>query len=418
MSEAFHFKGFAIEYDVLAPRLTIDGQPIQIIQTPEGFGSEAVPGSYTGTLLQLAELVIRHSAQFDHREQVRAAHLDILSNGVEHWNRWRLEHSEIRPILYDAPLQNSHLSKVNFSNANLIGAQLQHAELIGVNLHEANLLAANLHDAKLMGANFCRTDLYKTDLSEADLTGANLQGTQLAMTNFKGAKLIGCTVYGMSAWDLQLDKDTVQDGLRIRYGYPVEGNPSGGSAEGHITVDDLQVAQFVYLLLNNKSIRRVIDTIGQKAVLILGRFTPERKAVLDAIRRKLRELDFVPMMFDFERPSQRDFTETIKTLAGLSRFIIADITNPRSSPLELQATMPDYMIPFVPIIQEDEKPFPMFKDLKQKYPWVLDLLGYDTTENLLLAFKKGVVERAEKRSHELLLKKNEDLRIRHVSEFL
>jgi hypothetical protein len=32
----------------------------------------------------------------------------------------------------------------------------------------------------------------------------------------------------------------------------------------------------------------------------------------------------------------------------LSRFIIADITNPRSSPLELQATMPDYMIPFVP----------------------------------------------------------------------
>jgi hypothetical protein len=111
-------------------------------------------------------------------------------------------------------------------------------------------------------------------------------------------------------------------------------------------VDDLKVAQFIYLLLRNEKIRDVIDTIGEKGVLILGRFTEERKAVLDAIRDRLRELGFVPMMFDFERATQRDFTETIKTLAGLSRFIVADITNPKSSPLELQAPMPDYMIPF------------------------------------------------------------------------
>src|SRR6516165_5760466 len=39
------------------------------------------------------------------------------------------------------------------------------------------------------------------------------------------------------------------------------------------------------------------------------------------------------MMFDFDRPTQRDFTETIKVLAGLSPFIIADITNRASSPL-------------------------------------------------------------------------------------
>jgi hypothetical protein len=29
-------------------------------------------------------------------------------------------------------------------------------------------------------------------------------------------------------------------------------------------------------------------------------------------------------------------------LAGLSCFVIADITNPRSAPLELQATVPNY----------------------------------------------------------------------------
>ena len=102
----------------------------------------------------------------------------------------------------------------------------------------------------------------------------------------------------------------------------------------------LEVAQFVYLLLNNEKIRYVIDTVGEKGVLILGRFTEDRKAVLDAIRNRLRELGFIPMMFDFERPSQRDFTETIRTLAGMSRFIIADITNPKSSPLELQPCRP------------------------------------------------------------------------------
>ncbi|MEA5464936.1 hypothetical protein [Leptothoe sp. PORK10 BA2] len=47
--------------------------------------------------------------------------------------------------------------------------------------------------------------------------------------------------------------------------------------------------------------------------------------MLDAIRNKLREFGFVPILFDFEKPTQRDFTETIKTLAGLSKFIIASL---------------------------------------------------------------------------------------------
>jgi hypothetical protein len=49
-----------------------------------------------------------------------------------------------------------------------------------------------------------------------------------------------------------------------------------------------------------------------------------------------------------------------EVLAGLSHFVIVDITNPRSAPLELQATVPEYMIPFVPIIEKGEEPFAMF----------------------------------------------------------
>jgi hypothetical protein len=175
------------------------------------------------------------------------------------------------------------------------------------------------------------------DLRNATLVGADLRGALLEGTKLLNADISGSRIYGISVWDVKTAGLT-QENLVI--------TPPGQS---EITVDSIEVAQFTYLLLNNRSIREVIDTISQKGVLILGRFTKERKAVLDAIRDRLRKLGFVPMMFDFEKPKQRDFTETIKTLAGLSRFIIADITNPKSSPLELQATMPDYMIPFVPI---------------------------------------------------------------------
>jgi hypothetical protein len=59
-----------------------------------------------------------------------------------------------------------------------------------------------------------------------------------------------------------------------------------------ITVDNIKVAQFIYLLLNSQEIREVIDTITSKAVLILGRFSDERKPVLDAIRDELRKHDY------------------------------------------------------------------------------------------------------------------------------
>jgi hypothetical protein len=78
------------------------------------------------------------------------------------------------------------------------------------------------------------------------------------------------------------------------------------SNEPEITVDNIEIAQFIYLLLNNQKIRDVIDTITSKVVLILGRFTPQRKAVLDALREELRRRDYLPILFDFDKPASRD----------------------------------------------------------------------------------------------------------------
>ena len=106
-------------------------------------------------------------------------------------------------------------------------------------------------------------------------------GTLLVETNFEGANLTGCQVYGISAWNVNLTGTQQSDLVITQRDEPV------------ITVDNLEVAQFIFLLLHNEKIRHVIDTITSKAVLILGRFTPERKAVLDAIREALRQRNYL-----------------------------------------------------------------------------------------------------------------------------
>lgn len=78
---------------------------------------------------------------------------------------------------------------------------------------------------------------------------------------------------------------------------------------------NLEVAQFIYLLITNARIRDAIDAITTKVVLILGRFTDERMPVLQAIRDELRTRDYLPVLFDFDKPASRDLTETVSTLA-------------------------------------------------------------------------------------------------------
>ena len=156
-------------------------------------------------------------------------------------------------------------------------------------------------------------------------------------------------------------------------------------------------------------------TIGKKGVLLLGRFTEGRIQILERLREKLRSLGFVPMVFNFDKPETKDFTETVWLLANLSRFVIVDITNPRSTPLELQATVSDYMVPFVPILEQGQEPFAMFVDLQNKYDWVLKpVIGYSSVDRLIEVLEDKVVKPAEAKFNELLARRTKQLRIENV----
>ncbi len=301
-------------------------------------------------------------------------HLKILKQGVDAWNQWREENPEIWPNL-----QWANLAEVDLNGANLSGAGLSWAVLVGANLRRGILVGADLRWANLIGA----------DLREADLREADLREAQLVHTNLSEANLTSCSVFGISAWDLELG-GAIQSNLIITdYGEPP------------ITVDNLEVAQFIYLLLNNEKIRDVINTITTKIVLILGSFKDERKAALDAIRDELRKRNYLPVLFDFDKPASRDLTETVRTLAHLARFIIADITEPRSIPQELQAIVPGLAVPVQPLLLEGSTgEYGMFRDL-MKYDWVLEVHRYDSLESLLASLGEKVIAPAEAKAKEL-----------------
>jgi len=299
--------------------------------------------------------------------------------------------------LREANLRDVDLSDAELSEANLCGADLSEADLSGSHLYkanlrearlvEANIRGADLHFADLSGANLSGADLTSAvldsaDLSGADLSRADLQRTASLSTDLTGADLTGCHVYGASVWDVRLVRAKQQNLIITPWQEP------------EITVDNIEVAQFIYLMLNNQKIRDVIDAITSEAVLILGRFTDKRKAVLDALREELRKRDYLPILFDFSVPATRDITETVSLLARMARFVIADLTDPSGIPKELEAIIPHLAVPVQPLLEGSSRPYAMFKDY-WKYDWVLPVHRYEGLELLLTTLGGSVIEPAE-----------------------
>lgn len=370
--------------------------------------------------------------------------LNILQQGVAAWNEWRTgkkgQHVDFTGAdLQGINLSGAELSGADFSQANLSGADLSKVNLRGGTFHQTNLSnaklnktnliatdlgAANLQDANLfqaiiMGSNFAKANLQNANFSEAILrdtrfnqanltnanfTGANLNGTDLTAANLNGTNLQGCTlvkatmekanlencrVYGTAVWDI-IGEPATQTNLIIT-----------DSEQAEVTVDNIKVAQFIHLILSNEEIRGAIDTLTSKSVLILGRFYKERKDVLDALRAELRQRDYVPILFDFEKPKSKDLTETVSILAQMSRFIIADITDAKSIPQELKTIVPDNpSIPVASIISKEFKEYAMYEHL-ERYPWVLPLYEYESQEQLLQVLKEKIIDPAEQKSLEV-----------------
>jgi uncharacterized protein YjbI with pentapeptide repeats len=374
----------------------------------------------------------------------KAWQLATLRENVTGWNLWCKEHPDIKidlygvdlngtdlagADLYQADLTGANLRKANLRKADLSGADLRDADLravdlrwadlrgadltgadlsaaalyqadlrranlrtadlTGANLSKADLSGANLRRADLSSANLTAADLHQTNLSAAHLIGSDLSRASCVETDFTGATLTGCRIYGTACWEVGLDKATQQD-LCIT---------ARGQAE--VTVDNLKVAQCIYLLLNTSEIREEIAIIAKKVALIVGHFAQERKVVLDALRDELRARTYLPVVVNIASPASRDLTRTISTLAHQARFVIADLTLDTRIPQELAAVVPHLSsVPIQPLIQEGDPGYALCEPWKQ-YPWVLDTYRYQNQESLLATIGAWVIAPAESKVEEL-----------------
>lgn len=401
MADAFFHEGLTIEIDERTSLLRVEGEIIPAERQGNGFILKMRPQAKAANLLELGKLYVAGTRAYKDRGNLRKKHVKILNRGKRYWNDWRRDEPQIRPILHNAAIgheiRSQDFREIDFSWTGLAEADLTGADLTGANFFQAHLGRTVLKGAILNAAHFCRADLYETNLSGAILMGANLQGAQLAKTNLSGARLEDCPVYGMAAWDVNLE-NARQRNLIIRYRYGADEHRSGAGVETEIRVDNLQIAQFIYLMLDNPNIQVVLEEGQKRNVLILGRFAdPGRKRVLDEIRERLRLLGYLPIIFDFPPPKERDLIQTVTSLAALSRFVIGDITDPRSVALELEAILSRYKIPVVPILQAPEQPFGLMPSLQDKYyPCVLEVRRY-ASPPVLFRHLEQIVRTAEDR---------------------
>jgi hypothetical protein len=138
-----------------------------------------------------------------------------------------------------------------------------------------------------------------------------------------------------------------------------------------------------------------MSTLARKAVLVLGRFRHERKAVLEAILEELRQRGYLPISLDLE--SSRDFPvkETLSILIGMSRFVIADLSGSGDYRFELDAIgQSAFGPPVQPLLANSEFDTELLTNVLN-YPQFLNPYAYSNEEELLDSLSVKVVDPPE-----------------------
>jgi len=383
----------ALQHEIPIIPVLIDGA---VFPAPLDLPDSIKPlAQFKGYELNNAHWETRLAPLMEAISSVTTTHVHILKRGVPAWNAWRARNPTTKPHLARGgfagkDLSSADLTDVDLSGADLSRSVLRNADLKGADLSRATLADAVLENARLQGATLIGADLSGAVLTRADLEGADLTDVNLNECDFAQARITNCQVYGVSAWNTRLEQ-AIQSNLRL--------TRSRDGRQRVITVDTVQTAVVVNLLLESGGVSTLIDTLSSKTVLVLGRFTRERKAFFDALKESLFGRNYVAVSFDFAQPTSRSLADTLTLLASMSRFIIADLTNPKSVPMELARIIPQLpSVPIVPLIERSEKLFALFDDFR-RYPWVLEPTVYTELQDVE-QLVDHVVDRAETKINE------------------
>lgn len=148
----------------------------------------------------------------------------------------------------------------------------------------------------------------------------------------------------------------------------------------------------------------IMSELSKRRVLILGRFTGRRLKVLEGIKAYLEKHSnhYIPELFTFRKPDSRDLIEAIIGFAALSRFVIADLSEPKSVQSELEPIVRHFQsVPVVPVINRTGKEYATFSSLQRQANVVKPTVRYRDLDDLIQKLGEEVVPLAEKKLAEV-----------------
>jgi len=195
-------------------------------------------------------------------------------------------------------------------------------------------------------------------------------GTRLVASNFQNANLSGCRIHGAFTWNVKL-----QDARQL----DIVVTPPGESV---VTVDGLEAAQSVSLLLHNRQLHDMLDPAASRFALIVGSFASDRKNILDGMRNILRSGNCIPVSLDFGKYVRHDIKDRLAALAHMARFVVADFTSVGDMAQELGRIVSGLRtVPVITLLQSSEFERETFEHIKSN-PGLAGIYRYTDPEDL------------------------------------
>lgn len=242
-------------------------------------------------------------------------------------------------------------------------------------LKTSDFRRANFEDCKMdgstvRGCSFGSATMPFMKWINFSVADCDLRRAEISDSTFENGKIKDCRIYGLAAWGVKFSQ--------------VEQSDLDISSKRDISIKCISVEYGIVIshFLHNESIKKYFETLSDKVVLILGRFTPSRKVFLEIIRYELKNAGYVPVLFDFDKPDTKDLTETVLALALSSRAICADLSDPRCIPHELAVIAPNVTAIIHTLIETGHEPYAMFEDLLGRYRVIRRPLIYGDAEQL------------------------------------
>ncbi len=169
----------------------------------------------------------------------------------------------------------------------------------------------------------------------------------------------------------------------------------GGSATARLLLE----------ALSKRTISSVLEEVQKSLVLLLGNFSDPNIERLSLLQAALERRGFHPVIFNFAPPAYADLGETIRLLAGLAGFVVAEMSERRSVAMELQLLAHQLSVPIVPVIAKDQEPLALFRDFIGKYDWVLPPRVYEDINSLVKNLDEVIIVPAQRKREELAHRK-------------